>query len=51
MSQRIMVTEKRRSWFIFSWYEKISEQKVGNDLFIHTDRAIDKIYLNGKEIQ
>ena len=37
---------EKRSWLIFSWYRKISSEKVRDDLHLFFDEhnSIDKIY-------
>ena len=41
--------EKRGGWLL-SWWVKISEEKIGEDLVINTTQEFDHIYLNGKPL-
>lgn len=45
--ERVQETHRIRKWFIFAWWEKIHEERMGNDLFITTDEQVDRIFLNG----
>lgn len=47
--------EKReRPFLIFfktTWWEKVSERSLGNDIYITTNREIRNVYLNGELLQ
>lgn len=49
--ERVQEIYKVRSWFVFSWMEKVCENKMGNDLIITTDENIDRVFINGKQIE
>lgn len=36
---------------ILTWYKKVYQEKVGQDLFIETREKFENIYLNGNKIQ
>lgn len=47
------VFKERRGWFIIfpiTWWEKVSTQYFGNDIFIDTKNEIRNVYINGKLI-
>jgi hypothetical protein len=45
--------KKTGTFFLFfkmEWWEKISEEHIGNDIHIRTTRPIRDVYLNGELI-
>lgn len=43
---------KRTAFFgLLSWYEIVRTEVIGTDIYIHTDKPIRKVYLNGQEIE
>lgn len=40
-----------KTWFIFSWWVKLSTEKMGKDLVINTEENFDEIIVNGKPIK
>lgn len=54
VENRIGTYEKReRSFLMFfktTWWEKVNERSLGNDIYIETNRPIKNVYLNGELI-
>lgn len=50
-SEEIKETFKRREWGPISWHERLSQETIGADLIIQTDRTIRNVYLNGVKIE
>lgn len=53
ISQKDRVTREERTalFGLIRWWVEVSREKISEDLIIHTDIAIDNIYVNGKKIR
>lgn len=40
-----------KTWWIFSWYERVSAEHIANDIVIETDKPIRQIIVNGEVVK
>lgn len=51
--ERVDTFVKKTGRFLFfktEWWERVSSDHIGNDIYIKTDHPIRQVYLNGKEL-